>query len=79
MKKIIIFAMSIMALAACSKQHSSELLNLDEILFNILMPASMAATKATATAFENGDALWSTTAKPRCLFRLAEISSITRS
>lgn len=59
MKKII-FAMSILALAACSKQHAPVAENSDEIQFNISMPSSVvvkAATKATATGFEDGGAI----------------------
>lgn len=59
MKKII-FAMSILALAACSKQQAPMAVNSNEIKFNISMPASVAAkttTKATATSFESGDAI----------------------
>lgn len=60
MKKTIIFTMSILALAACTKEQAPVAVNSDEIQFNISMPASVsakAATKATATAFENGDAV----------------------
>lgn len=59
MKKII-FAMSILVLAACSKQQTPVALISDEIQFNISMPSSVAAkavTKATATGFESGDAI----------------------
>ena len=59
MKKII-FAMSILALAACSKQQTPVALISDEIQFNISVPYSVAAksvTKATATGFESGDAI----------------------
>lgn len=59
MKKII-FAMSILALAACSKQQTPVALISDEIQFNISMPfsvATKAVTKATATGFESGDAI----------------------
>ena len=59
MKKIV-FAMSILALAACSKQQAPVAVNTDEIKFNISMPTSVdvkAATRATATGFENGDAI----------------------
>lgn len=59
MKKII-FTMSILALAACSKEQAPVAVNPDEIQFNISMPSSVAAkavTKATATGFENGDAI----------------------
>lgn len=58
MKKII-FALSILALAACSKQ-APVAVNSDEIKFNISMPSSAAVkatTKATATNFESGDAI----------------------
>lgn len=59
MKKII-FALSILALASCAKQQAPVAVNPDEIQFNISIPASAgdkAATKASATAFENGDAI----------------------
>lgn len=59
MKKII-FAMTILALTACSKQQVPVAENPDEIKFNISMPSSVAAkaaTKATATGFEDGDAI----------------------
>lgn len=59
MKKII-FALSILALAACSKEQAPVAANSDEIKFNISMPSSVAfksATKATTTDFENGDAI----------------------
>ena len=52
--------MSILALLACSKEQAPVAVNSDEIQFNISMPASVsakAATKATATTFENGDAV----------------------
>ena len=58
MKKII-FTLSILALAACSKQ-APVAVNSDEIKFNISMPSSAAVkatTKATATNFESGDAI----------------------
>ena len=58
MKKII-FTLSILVLAACSKQ-APVAVNSDEIKFNISMPSSAAVkatTKATATNFESGDAI----------------------
>ncbi len=53
MKKII-FAMSILALAACSKEQAPESVNTDEIKFNISMPTG---TRTTATGFESGDTI----------------------
>ena len=56
MKKNILFAISVLALVSCSKQDLSP----DEIRFNITMPEDCtvkAGTRATATSFENGDAV----------------------
>lgn len=60
MKKIIYISMAICALVSCSKQQPVQMAKQNEIRFNISMPSSVAAkatTKATATAFENGDAI----------------------
>ena len=59
MKKTILFAIAVFALASCSKQSLSDI-NSDEIRFNISLPDGRvlkSATKATATSFQNGDAL----------------------
>lgn len=59
MKKTILFAIAVFALASCSKQSLSDI-NSDEIRFNISLPdgsAMKSATKATATSFQSGDAV----------------------
>lgn len=59
MKKIFLIAISILALASCSKQNLTEFIS-NEIRFNVTMPEgyqARVATKATSSSFENGDAI----------------------
>lgn len=60
MKKTILFAIAVLALASCSKQEGLTDDCSDEIRFNITMPDGgrmKSATKATATSFQSGDAV----------------------
>ncbi len=52
MKKTTFILTAILALASCSKEHHSAVNDSDEILFNLAFPGQ---TRATASAFENGD------------------------
>jgi len=54
MKKITIILSAIMALASCNKEHYNLVNDTNEITFNFGLPGQ---TKATATAFESGDAV----------------------
>lgn len=54
MKKITIILSAIMVLASCNKEHYNLVNDTNEITFNFGLPGQ---TKATATAFESGDAI----------------------